>query len=315
MSGSLALHIDNLSYHYRSNWTYRAKAALHNISLDVREGETFGFLGHNGAGKTTTIKCILGLVRPSAGNIYIFDAHYNSPRARSQVGYVPEHPYFYEHLTVQESMLMYACLANAPSSQRRELVAKALDRVHLHGRENSRLRTLSKGLMQRLAMAQAIVHRPKLLILDEPFSGLDPIGRREFRELLVELKEEGATIFMSSHILSDVEFLCDRVSIMAHGRLKGVFETKRIPDTASGYFELIIRVNQTGPGTPNEILSLAASSRKEDRFLRLSFSERTSAEAALRLSIEHNLGVESFELIHGNLEDLFMRLVSQEGGG
>jgi len=219
----LALDIENLSYTYRKDFTLMPVHALKNLCIKVAQGECFGFLGPNGAGKTTTIKCILRLVR-HAGNVFISGLPNHDVTSRRSVGYVPEQPYFYDNLRVRELMEVYATLGGVKSYERKAAVDKALERVSLIGRDNFAVRSLSKGLMQRLAMAQAIVARPKLLILDEPFSGLDPIGRQEFRELFFALKQEGTTLFLCSHILSDIEFLCEQAAIVAKGTLRGVID-------------------------------------------------------------------------------------------
>ena len=306
-----ALEIEDLHYQYVQEWTLRRIPALQAVSLQVQEGESFGFLGHNGAGKTTTMKCVLGLLRPRRGTIKIFGLESHLPQSRQALGYVPEQPYFYDHLTVHEIMQMSACLAGVPGEQRSARIQTTLELVRIADRARAPMRTLSKGITQRVALAQALVGRPKLLLLDEPFSGLDPIGRKEFRELLTALKSQGTTIFMSSHILSDVEFLCDRVSIMAQGRIRGIFGLDSKRDLDSGAFELVVRHSDLAE---HEIASLATVRSIEDKFLRLSFTQRSQAEQALRIALERQIPVESFELVHGNLEDLFVKLVNVEGG-
>jgi len=301
-----ALELKNLNYTYVNDWTRHKICALRNVNLEVFAGESFGFLGHNGAGKTTTIKCILHLIRPLKGQILIFGLPSSSAQARREVGYLAEQPYFYDNLTVLELMQMYAALLEIPRPRRKDSIMQALELVKLTERHNLRMRALSKGLLQRVAMAQAIVGRPRLLILDEPFSGLDPIGRKEFRELLTNLKQAGTTIFMSSHILSDVEFLCDRVSILAHGEIKGIFELRNLPDAASGVFELVVRRNEQFikilDGLYQEI-------KAENKFLRFFFKDRGPAEKALQLALQHQVAIESFEFVHGGLEELFVKLV------
>jgi ABC-2 type transport system ATP-binding protein len=221
------LEVNNLNYIYTHEWTRKKQIAVKDLSFKVDRGECFGFLGLNGAGKTTTIKAILGLINPLKGSVIKINGYsHKEVKARSQVGYVPEQPYFYDHLTVNEIMYLYASLSGVPPSVRKEAVVKALKRVKLHERETSRMRTLSKGLTQRVAIAQAIVGDPALLILDEPFSGMDPIGRKEFRDLFLELKGEGKTLLLCSHILSDAEFLCDRGLILANGETKGIVDSK-----------------------------------------------------------------------------------------
>lgn len=304
-----ALIIDKLNYFYVDDWTRRRLHALKDISLEVFSGETFGFLGHNGAGKTSTIKCILDLIRPSSGSIKILGRRHREAQSRALVGYLPEQPYFYDYLTVRETVELFACLSGVKRGDLSESVTRALDLVKLKGRENSRMRSLSKGLTQRVAFAQAIVNRPKLLVLDEPFSGLDPIGRREFRDLLLDLKSQGTTIFMSSHVLSDVEFMCDRVSIMSEGELKGIFSVDSLPQVREGLCVLTVR--NAGP-LRDRIDSLGAKVTLEGRYSRLEFTDPKLAEAALELAVQRGAGVEGFERRGGSLEDVFLSLVKRD---
>ena len=226
-------------------------------------------------------------------------------KSRAIVGYLPEQPYFYDNLTVAELMSLYATLAGVSSTNREHSITKALKRVGIYDRSKSPMRSLSKGLMQRVAMSQAIVAEPKLLILDEPFSGLDPMGRREFRDLLVEQHQAGTTIFMSSHILSDVELLCDRVSIMVQGELRGVYKVREIPSSQAVTFELIV----SGPDASHPPLaSLATDTRKRDGSVSYIFNDRAKAESALKFAIDKGATIESFEAHRPSLEDLFVAL-------
>lgn len=308
-----ALQIQGLDYAYRSNWAYRKIQVLHGISLDVFEGESFGFLGHNGAGKTTSIKCILNLVRPSAGEVTIFGINNRNIHARRSVGYLPEQPYFYDYLTVSEIMEMYATLAGVAAGERRAAIQAALESVKISARSKSPMRSLSKGLTQRVAMAQAIVAKPRLLILDEPFSGLDPIGRKEFKDLLFDLKSRGTTIFMSSHILGDVEFLCDRVSIMAQGHLKGVFAVKDIPHISGSHYELVVR--DCSSELKRTLEAICSTTVQQGKFLLLNFTERARAEEALKLAVAAQGLIESYGTVDGGLEELFVQLVNFEEAG
>lgn len=305
-----ALSIENLSYAYRGNWSINRKLALKNLSLDIEQGESFGFLGHNGAGKTTTIKCILDLVRPTTGSIKLFGKEAHQTNSRSVVGYLPEQPYFYDNLTVAELMSLYATLAGVSSLTRAQLITKALKRLSINDRAKSPMRSLSKGLMQRVAMAQAIVAEPKLLILDEPFSGLDPMGRREFRDLLAELHQNGTTIFMSSHILSDVELLCSRVSILIRGELRGVYKVNEIPSSKAATFELIVSGLHSSLAP---LAKMATETRNRDGSVCYLFNDRGIAESALKLALENRVTIESFETHRPSLEDLFVDL-AQSGG-
>ncbi len=306
-----ALRLHEVKYHFTTDWARKKVQVLNNVSLTVHRGESFGFLGHNGAGKTTTIKAILGLIQVRHGTIEIFGNDHHSPHARREVGYLPEQPYFYDHLTVRELLELYACLAGVPRSQRSDEVSRVLSCVQLTSRTKSRMRTLSKGLTQRVALAQAMLNSPKLLILDEPFSGLDPVGRREFRDIFAELKRNGTTIFVSSHILSDVEFLCDRASIMVKGEIKGIYDLRTPPpELCKTYYQLVLRADPTFtvrcPTPPDSVVA-------EDRFLRLQFAQREAAESALRSALSLDLEIQSFELVHRSLEDVFMDITRREG--
>lgn len=308
-----AIDLNDLRYGYRNHWTYYFTELLHGITLQVTPGEAFGFLGHNGAGKTTTIKCILGLIKATSGTIKIFGKETSDTSSRSTVGYLAEQPYFYDQLTVRETMELYATLTGLTGVAKRKQIDWALDMVKVSARAKSPMRSLSKGLTQRVGMAQAIVAKPKLLILDEPFSGLDPIGRKEFRDLLQYLKSEQTTIFMSSHILSDVEFLCDRVSILARGTLKGVFSISEIPRLTGGSYELVVANSALALST---LKSKAQSFHESARFLRLTFNSREPAEQALSQAISSSIHVESFNFNQGSLEELFVKLVQfDEAGG
>jgi len=308
---SPAISIKDLSYDYPNHWLGRATPALKNINLEVTRGESFGFLGHNGAGKTTTIKCLLGLVRPKSGSSEIFGESSLLPKSRIKVGYLPEQPYFYDHLTVAELVEMYAVLAGVESHQRSSAVLGALKTLKIENRAGSKLRSLSKGLMQRVGMAQAIVAKPELLILDEPFSGLDPIGRRDFRELLLGLKSQGTTLFICSHILGDVENLCERASIMVAGELK---RSLKMADLSEGYersFELILAQS---PGDATDYPEASSTERFATGGVRLVYSNEQAARAALSKSLDSGVAVESFHKLNASLEDLFIQTVGESRG-
>ena len=198
-------------------WRKRPKRALHPLHLTVEEGEIFGFLGPNGAGKTTTLKILMGLVFPTSGSARILGHDWTDPTIKAQIGFLPEQPYFYDHLTAHELLNYYAQLSGVPAKGRRTRIESTLQRVGLRDIKGLQLRKFSKGMLQRVGIAQAILHEPKLVFLDEPMSGLDPVGRREVRDLIEQLKQEGKTVFFSTHILSDAEALCDRVAILHQG--------------------------------------------------------------------------------------------------
>jgi len=203
-------------------WRKKQKTGLKPLSLSVESNEVFGFLGPNGAGKTTTIKLLMGLIFPSAGTAKILGMDWRDPEVKSVIGFLPEQPYFYDHLTAPELLEYYAALSGVAVSERKRRVAAMLERVKLSDVGKLQLRKFSKGMLQRVGIAQAILHDPQVVILDEPMSGLDPIGRREVRDLIQSLKDEGKTIFFSTHILADAESLCDRVAVIHKGELRGI---------------------------------------------------------------------------------------------
>src|SRR5215471_21716506 len=203
-------------------WRKRPKRALEPLHLAVEEGEIFGFLGPNGAGKTTTLKMLMGLVFPTAGTARILGKEWTDPEVKAQIGFLPEQPYFYDYLTAHELLDYYGQLSGVPAKDRRPRIDEMLLRVGLTDVKGVQLRKFSKGMLQRVGIAQAILHDPRLVFLDEPMSGLDPMGRREVRDLMEQLKQAGKTVFFSTHILSDAEALCDRVAVIHKGELRGV---------------------------------------------------------------------------------------------
>ena len=204
---------------YRSDLLMRRRRALDGLDLDVERGEIFGFLGANGAGKTTTIKLLVGLIDATAGEARVLGAPAGSVESRRHLGFLPESPYFYEYLTARESLDFYGSLSGMSREDRRRRGGEVLELVGLSRAADERIGAFSKGMRERLGLAQALVHEPELLILDEPMSGLDPVGRRDVREIILAQRERGRTVFFSSHILSDVEAVCDRVAIISSGRL------------------------------------------------------------------------------------------------
>ncbi len=215
------LKIQNLRVEYGSRDFGRpAKLAVDDLSLDVRSGEVFGFLGPNGAGKTSTMNVLLGFVPPSAGAAWIFGAHVGEPIARQRIGYLPELTYYYKFLTAEELLRFYARIFCIPRNEIEPRMDAVLKLVELEHARTRLIKTYSKGMQQRVGLAQALINNPDLLILDEPTSGLDPLGRMKVREIIQRLKNEGKTVFFSSHELGEVETVCDRVAILNEGRLR-----------------------------------------------------------------------------------------------
>jgi ABC-2 type transport system ATP-binding protein len=220
---SAAVEIQGLTKDYASGfWRKRLRRSLDHLTLQVEEGEIFGFLGPNGAGKTTTIKLLTGLIFPTAGTARIRGRSIDDVRMHREIGFLPEQPYFYDYLTGRELLDYYARFFGYSASERHERVTRFLQLVGLASAADTQLRKFSKGMLQRAGIAQAILHDPRVIFLDEPMSGLDPVGRREVRDIIQELKNLGRTVFFSTHILSDAEMLCDRVAVLVDGKLRGV---------------------------------------------------------------------------------------------
>jgi ABC-2 type transport system ATP-binding protein len=219
---SPAVRIENLTKVYRGNWSLKTSVGLDRLNLEVRRGEVFGYLGPNGAGKTTTLKILTGLLRPSSGSAWLMGESIDRVESRRSLGFLPEQPYFYDYLTGVEYLEFAARLSGMAGREAASAARRWFGRVGLGDRPRLVLRKYSKGMLQRLGLAAALVHEPRLVILDEPMSGLDPFGRRDVRDLILEQRERGATVLFSSHILPDVEMLCDRVAILLGGRLERV---------------------------------------------------------------------------------------------
>jgi len=214
-----AIRIENLRKRFRLGFIPKSREILKGITFAVGEGEIFGYLGPNGAGKTTTIKCLLGLIHPDAGTITIFGRPYSSPRSREPLGFLPENPYFYDYLTAREFLAFTADLFGLGRGEKDERIARLLKLVGLERAADLPLRKYSRGMLQRAGLAQALVNDPRLVVLDEPLGGMDPIGRKEIRDIIVRFKDEGKTVFFTSHILQDIEMICDRVAIIVGGRI------------------------------------------------------------------------------------------------
>lgn len=223
---SAAIELDGLSKIYRRSHLGRVKTSLgvDRITLAVKEGEVFGLLGLNGSGKTTTIKLMLGLLFPTAGRVHLFGSPAGSPEAKRSVGYLPEIPYFYKYLSGREVLRFYGRLSGIPENQLRSRIEDVLSMVRMTTNAGRAMREYSKGMLQRITLAQAMLHDPRLMVLDEPVTGLDPLGLREMRELIHGLNQKGKTIFFSSHSISEVEKLCHRVGILVGGSLARVVD-------------------------------------------------------------------------------------------
>jgi ABC-2 type transport system ATP-binding protein len=240
---STVVEINNLTKDYEVGfWRKRKVRALDDLSLQIQQGEIFGFLGANGAGKTTTLKLLMRLIFPTSGNAKILGSEITDISMHAHIGYLPENPYFYDYLTAREFLDYCAQLFGYDQTARRKRAESLLERVRLDRKGwDVQLRKFSKGMLQRVGLAQALINDPQIVFLDEPMSGLDPVGRREVRDLIAALKHEGKTIFMCSHILSDIEVLCDRVAILKRGRLAhiGSLEELRRRSGEANHIEIV----------------------------------------------------------------------------
>lgn len=233
------VRVDGIVKDFRPGFL-RTKRVLHGISFGVSEGEIFGFVGPNGAGKTTTLKILMGLIAATEGTATVLSHDVSESAYKQHIGFLPENPYFYDFLTGREILSFYARLSGVARSGRAERVATLLEWVGLSHAADARLRTYSKGMLQRVGIAQALVHDPKVVFLDEPMSGLDPIGRKEIRDLILRLQSEGKTVFMNTHILTDVEMVCDRVAIIVGGRIRYEGATQEFKEGSERETELVV---------------------------------------------------------------------------
>ena len=236
-----AIRTEALTKHYHVGfWRPRPYIALDALTLTVGQGEVFGFLGPNGAGKTTTLKLLMQLIYPTAGRAEILGRPVGDVSVRRRIGYLPENPYFYDYLTAEELLGYFAGLFGYAAAERRRRVSTLLDEVGIGAERRFQLRKFSKGMLQRVGIAQALVNDPDVVFFDEPMSGLDPLGRREIRELILRLRDRGRTVFFSSHVLSDAETLCSRVAIVARGRLAAAGDLSELLAFQVRAWELVI---------------------------------------------------------------------------
>jgi ABC-2 type transport system ATP-binding protein len=283
-------------------WRKKPRCALKPLHLSVDEGEIFGFLGPNGAGKTTTLKMLMGLVYPTAGSAKILGMDINDPRMKAQIGFLPEQPYFYDYLTAGELLNYYGQLSGVAPKERARKVREVLERVGLPDVIKVQLRKFSKGMLQRVGIAQAILHDPRIVFFDEPMSGLDPMGRREVRDLMEELKHEGKTVFFSTHILSDAEALCDRVAIIHLGELRSVGAVADLTSSIEGKIELIWH----GRKVPASLKALGADCYVTGDTVRAVLLEGNQ-DAALEALRREQLRIVSLIPVRTSLEEYFVR--------
>jgi ABC-2 type transport system ATP-binding protein len=302
-----ALKITNLHKSFKTGFFFKRKKILKGITLEVEEGEIFGYLGPNGAGKTTTIKCLLGLIFPDMGEIQILGHPYLSLKAKTHIGFLPENPYFYDYLTAAEFLRFYSQLFQLKKNEREARIADLIKLVGLEKSADLQLRKFSRGMLQRIGLAQSLLNKPKLILLDEPLGGLDPIGRKEIRDIIVRLKEEGKTVFLSSHILQDIEMICDRVAIIVAGE---IVNAGRISDLISEkvfFTEVIV----SGIDAKElEIFGDSLDSHGERVFIKV--YDEAKLGAVLQLVQSHNGHIHSLIPRTETLEDIFVGMVKRQ---
>jgi len=298
-----AIEIQGLEKTYSVGfWRKKPKVALRPLHLQVEDGEIFGFLGPNGAGKTTTLKMLMGLTYPTGGTASILGMQLDDPRMKAEIGFLPEQPYFYDYLTGRELLEYYGRLSGVDAKTVARKVPEMLARVGLKDAANVQLRKFSKGMLQRVGIAQAILHDPRVVFFDEPMSGLDPMGRREVRDLMVQLKREGKTVFFSTHILSDAEALCNRVAIINKGELQGVGTVAELTSSSVGRVELIWR----GTSVPAALRAISAECDVTGDTVRAVIPE-SSQDAALEALRRDRLSLLSLTPVRTSLEDYFIQ--------
>jgi ABC-2 type transport system ATP-binding protein len=298
------LKIEDVHKTFKTGFIPKKIKILQGISLTVEEGEIFGYLGPNGAGKTTTLKCILGLLFPEKGKIEIFGYPHLHLKAKERVGFLPENPYFYDYLTASEFLRFYSYLFS--QKKRKEKIDNLLSLVGLEKSADLQLRKFSRGMLQRIGLAQAILHDPSLLLLDEPLGGLDPLGRKELRDIIVRLKKEGKTVFLSSHILQDIEMICDSVAIIVNGQIinQGVLR-----DLIS---EKILFTEITLSGiSPKELEISGECVSDQGGMILLKVFDEENVEKVLELVHSREGKIHSLIPRTETLEDLFVEMVKQ----
>jgi ABC-2 type transport system ATP-binding protein len=303
-----AIEIENLTKDYPSGFLEtKSKRSLEGLTMKVESGEVFGFLGPNGAGKSTTIKLLVGLIFPTEGTARILGKSIDEIAMHGDIGYLPEQPYFYDYLTAAEVLDYFARFHDLKETDRRERVDRMLKKVGLQSARKIQLRKYSKGMLQRVGLAQAILHDPQVVILDEPMSGLDPVGRREVRDIILDLKREGRTVLFSTHILSDAEMLCDRVGVIVGGKLRGVGAPGEIVGMKVHGMEILFEQTTNGPSAGTH---LSKAARTGDRY------QLHVAEEELYVTIEQLRGagakILSVTQVRPSLEEYFMHLVEAD---
>jgi len=303
-----AIEVRDLRKTYRTPFARKKVEALRGVTFTVETGHIFGFVGPNGAGKTTTIRTLMGLIKPSGGAASLLGHPIPSRAARAKVGFLPEAPYFYDYLTVPELLDLAGRLFGVPRAVRLKRADALIERVGLGRARNQSLKKFSKGMLQRAGLAQALMNDPELVVLDEPMSGLDPIGRKEVRDLILELRDQGKTVFFSTHILSDVEAITDRVAIIARGQLQAHGTPAELVAKTIQGVELMVRL--AADVDPGELVTGADKVRRIGDELSLMLPASADVDAWLQRAHAAGAKVISVSPRHETLEDLFMREIA-----
>jgi ABC-2 type transport system ATP-binding protein len=299
---SAVLKITELSKTFKSGFIPKSVTALDRVSLEVEKGEVFGLLGPNGAGKTTTIKCILSLIHPDSGLIELMGDPIPSQKAKSRIGFLSENPYVYDFLTGKEYLVLSAKLYGKSTSEARRKAEELLHFFHLERAGDLTLRKYSKGMLQRIGLAQALINDPDFLILDEPMSGLDPIGRKEVRDLMLSLKNKGCTLLFSSHILSDAEMTCDRVAIIVRGKLQTIGKLQSLLKKIEAYEVTVSNLTQYNfDGVPHEIIA------RSDSQILLRVPSISEIDSIIALSKKYQFQIESIVPLRQTLEEVYLK--------
>jgi ABC-2 type transport system ATP-binding protein len=307
-----AIHIDELTKDYAIGfWRRRPYRALDHLTLDIEAGEVFGFLGPNGAGKTTTLKLLMQLIFPSSGRAEILGRPVGDLSVRHRIGYLPENPSFYDYLTAEELLVYFAQLFGYRGADRTRRVTSLLDRVGIGAERRLQLRKFSKGMIQRVGIAQALLNDPEVVFLDEPMSGLDPLGRRDVRALILELRDQGRTVFFSSHILADAEMLCRRVAVVAKGRLAAAGRLSDILAFQVRGWELVVANLRPEVLARVSAITSRVTEIAHGRYA-LELPLEPPPERALADLVASGATLVSLNPVRDTLEDFFMRHVARE---
>lgn len=301
------IQTESLGKTYSRFFSTRTVEAVRSVSIDVESGAAFGLLGPNGAGKTTFLKMLLSAVRPTRGRALLFGQDALSPDSRCRVGYLPENHRFPTYNTGRQMLDFYAALSGQPAAERKKRAGELLEKVGLADRADDRIGKYSKGMLQRLGLAQALMHRPELLFLDEPGDGVDPVGRRQIRDLLQEQRAEGVTIFLNSHLLAEVELFCDHAAILRKGKV--ALEGRVAELTGTGGYHLAAAGVQESVRTT--LQSSVAETVAQNGSLHFRFPDLDQANQAIDLLRESGAQVESLERSRSTLEDVFIRTVQE----